>query len=651
MRKLMLMVGLVMCAAVARANVITNTVVIVSNIYNNVYSEHVITQKVQNTHYEYYFTNNVYTVSNVTLLVSKTNQTVYLDVGRSFVIAASNEANRASGSVTDAQGYASQSAGSASSAASSASSASSYANQAASQRSAAASECATALQTINNRIAWFDEHSGETITMVDNSTNYVVYVPEQDYSYPYVDAQGRTYNYVTVHPYNVNGKVSVAARSSSSYNTVTFRAWPAKRLSGWWDFYPAYIDNDEYGMRIQYLPTTTEPVMYGDSNSAYPNGKQVPEYFYWQNGYIYFKVRVWENGRVVAWCISRYKYDNYPTTINYGTDTGTAMTLVDRELYGPSSFNNAAYLYSKTRENQGVALNVSGTVLPSYEPVLEWMRNGPLVSELEQRVIEAENQVQQFGTDFGARITTAEGTVAALGTRVGSAETTIGEHATAIGRLVGDVVRLDSDIQAISNRVEDIESGSPHPYEHGGTVYSRITVYKTAQDNGKVSADPTSSSYYAAASYKLTPAYRYPTTTVGTWTFVPAYADTDANGLRLHYVPTEIKAIRYSSSSTRWLVPEYLYWQNGYVYAKIKTYVDGEYDNGYVIGRVQDSNFPNYSTTAKTVSRTSYNSWSSSSLGTIVGTSQVTPSGTAVWFAETASPSIVPIISWMLTGK
>lgn len=51
MRKLMLIVGLVMSAAVARANVITNTVVIVSNIYNNVYSEHIVTQKVQNAHY------------------------------------------------------------------------------------------------------------------------------------------------------------------------------------------------------------------------------------------------------------------------------------------------------------------------------------------------------------------------------------------------------------------------------------------------------------------------------------------------------------------------------------------------------------------------------------------------------------------------
>lgn len=640
MRKLMLIVGLVMSAAVARANVITNTVVIVSNIYNNVYSEHIVTQKVQNTHYEYYFTNNVYTVSNVTLLVSKTNQTVYLDVGRSFVIAASNEANRASGSVTDAQGYASQSAGSASAAASSASSASSYANQAASQRSAAASECATALQTINNRIAWFDEHSGETITMVDNSTNYVVYVPEQDYSYPYVDAQGREYNYVTIHPYNVNGKVSVAARSSSSYNTVTFRAWPAQRLSGWWDFYPAYIDNDEYGMRIQYLPTTTEPIMYGDSSSAYPNGKQVPEYFYWQNGYIYFKVRVWVNGRVVAWCISRYQYNNYPTTVNYGGDTGTAMTLVDRELYGPSSFGNSAYLYSKTRENQGVALNVSGTVLPSYEPTLEWMRNGPLVSELEQRVIEAENQVQQFGTDFGARITTAEGTVAALGTQVAGFE----------------------------QRLDEIESGAPRVYVGPtGTRYENIIVYANGSDNGKAAVS-TVGNYYASTEYRFYLTYGG-SVSANYWIFRPAYVDTDVSGMRLHYLPTQQKTYNSSMDSGCQYIPRDFYWQNGVVYMVVDSY-NGTTWRGTLRMKYAGTgqyNFPNgiYQGSSDTTASYYVHLTFDSREGTIMGTGSGTSSqfghmktsngkylptyDAKLWFPEKPTAEQQLIMDWLAT--
>ena len=615
MRKLMLIVGLVMSAAVARANVITNTVVIVSNIYNNVYSEHIVTQKVQNTHYEYYFTNNVYTVSNVTLLVSKTNQTVYLDVGRSFVIAASNEANRASGSVTDAQGYASQSAGSASAAASSASSASSYANQAASQRSAAASECATALQTINNRIAWFDEHAGETITVVDNSTNVDIHIAQTIITN---DFRHVPYDLDPNLEINLNAFAMMAKGGSNNVFNVVAPTSPigsggsisVGSFDMTFDHFELVNGKGKFWYRSNYA--TAEP--YGGNGTG------------WAFAWAYWFDNVWH----VA--IDQKTYSG-GTVSNVETFD---MTLTANYTSVSGRMNNRPSVYWINSNNQCGKLTVKSA--PSG---MGHVAHIALQSQVDLVIAALSNYVAR----------TIETEVAALGARVGSAEATIGEHTTAIGQLDGDVARLDSDVQAVSNRVADIESGSPHPYEHGGTVYSRITVYKTAQDNGKVSADPTSSSSYAAASYKLTPAYRYPTTDVGTWTFVPAYVDTDANGLRLHYVPTEIKAIRYSSSSTRWLVPEYLYWQNGYVYAKIKTYVDGEYDNGYVIGRVQDSNFPNYTTTGKTISRTSYNSWSSSSLGTIVGTSQVTPSGTAVWFAETASPAIVPIISWMLTGK
>lgn len=175
MKKMMLAVLISAAAFAARADVITNTVVIVSNFYSQAFIETVVTQKVKSSHTDYWFTNHVNTITHDTLLVSQTNLSVNVDVGRDFVIAASNQANRAASAVNDSRTYANASAGSASSAASSASAASSSASSAAATRSAAASECASALATINARINWFDQHSGETITQV--TTNINVYNP------------------------------------------------------------------------------------------------------------------------------------------------------------------------------------------------------------------------------------------------------------------------------------------------------------------------------------------------------------------------------------------------------------------------------------------------------------------------------------------
>ena len=103
-------------------------------------------------------------------------------------------------------------------------------------------------------------------------------------------------------------------------------------------------------MRLQYLPDTTTPIQYKDANGAYPTGKIVPEYFYWQSGYVYFKVRVWVNGAVVAWCLTRYQWSNWPTPVNYGTDTGVAMELVSRQLYGDNAMGTTLeHLYTKYR--------------------------------------------------------------------------------------------------------------------------------------------------------------------------------------------------------------------------------------------------------------------------------------------------------------
>ena len=371
-------IAFMMFAMTATASVQTNWVYVVSNIYNTVFSESVVTQKVKNTHYNYYYTNNVYTVSNIVVEVSRTNLhlNVVWDNFGPWVMAASNSALQAAASVSNAQDYANQAAWSSSSAASSSSSANMYAGQAAAQATAAANAANNGLAAINARIAWFDEHSGETITQINS--NITVVVNAQDYSYIYTNTAGTAFNYVRVHPYGANGGATIYARTGSAYSTIAIRAWPLPRVSGYWDFYPAYIDTDENGMRLQYVPDKAIPIQYGD---AFPGGVTIPEYFYWQSGYIYMKVRVWQNGSVVAWCLTRYKWDNWPTTIGYGGDNGTAMSLVSRNNYGPSS-GTFGYFHSLTRTaNQGTSMEFPMIPSASFKPVIEWMRNGPSSSD------------------------------------------------------------------------------------------------------------------------------------------------------------------------------------------------------------------------------------------------------------------------------
>lgn len=162
---------LMLAALSGRADTITNYVWVISNIYNRVYTESVVTQKVKSTHTDYYFTNYVTMVTNVYTASYRTNVSVNVDVSDKYVLAASNQANRASAMVDDARGFADRAAVNASAALSSSSAAWSYANQARSQRESAARECDLALSNINARINWFDLHAGETITQYTWTTN------------------------------------------------------------------------------------------------------------------------------------------------------------------------------------------------------------------------------------------------------------------------------------------------------------------------------------------------------------------------------------------------------------------------------------------------------------------------------------------------
>lgn len=638
MKKAVLALGIILGMLSVKADVVTNYVYVVSNIFNNVYSTTVITQKVKSTHTDYYFTNYVSVVTNIHQTTFKTNieVNVIFDNFEPWVIAASNQA-------VNAASFAAASASNATDAAASASSASSAASRAAASASSASAAASDGLNRINARINWFDEHSGETITML--TSNVYVNVNAQDWSYVYTNAAGVAFNYVTVHPFGADGGATVAPRSSSAYSTVAIRAWPRPRAAGGytWDFYPAYIDYDENGMRLQYLPDTTSPIPYQDEHGSYPTGKIVPEYFYWQSGYIYFKVRVWVDGAVVSWCLTRYQWNDWPTTIGYGGDTGTAMELVSRYYYGGSSMGTTlAYFYSKTRTsaaNTPIEFPMSPSA--SYNATLEWMRNGPVVSDLQDQVaaLSAEwSVVSQSWETVRAEWTTLQGEVSA-----GLAE--------------------------MSNTLANAVNGYPHAYTSpGGTAYSNIIYYDRATDDGKV-AITTVGNYYASTEYRFVPNYGG-SATANYWTFTPAYVDTDANGLRLHYLPKEEKTITATTYNAGYkYVPRDFYWQNGVIYVVIDSF-NGTTWSGRIrlkyAGTGADA-WPNgllaNQQGSSLVAAQYRNMAFDSREGTIMGTSTSTTFGylkteyqkvlsaydSVLWFPESASVAQQAIISWLST--
>lgn len=638
---------LVLLAAALRggASVITNHVYVVSNVFYHVYHESVITQKVQNTHYNYYFTNNVSVVSNIYETVWRTNMSVNCDIGAQFLAAASNEANRAESYVGAAEDFAAAAASNVTATASSASSAASSAASALNSLRSTQSAGASYLNQINARINWFDEHSGETITQVNITSNVIINVNAQDYSYTYTNAQGTAFDYVTVHPYGANGGATIEARSASSYNTIGIRAWPRPRVSGYWDFYPAYIDYDENGMRLQYLPDTTNPIRYQGGEGVYPDGKIVPEYFYWQGGYIYFKVRVWENGAVVAWCLTRYQWDNWPTTIGYGGDSGTPMELVNRHSYGSSSMGTTlAYFYSCSRAAQGEPIEFPASPSGAHAPTIEWMRNGPVVSVLQDQVAALTNQWADVSGQWTA-VSNAWGVF----------------YADASSSIV-------SSLEYMSNTLVNAANGYPHAYTSpDGTMYSNIVYYDRATDDGKV-AITTVGNYYPSLEYRMMP--NYGGSSSAYWTFEPAYIDTAANGLRLHYLPKQqatITATTYNSGYK--YVPRDFYWQDGVVYMVIDSY-NGTTWSGRLKMKYAGTGanaWPNgiYANQAGTGTGQFVQMTFVSREGTIMGTSTST-TGTygylkteyqkvmssydsVLWFPESPSQSQQTMIDWLAT--
>lgn len=622
----------------ARAEVRTNYVYIVSNIFNNVYTETIVTQKVKSSHTDFYYTNYVSVVTNVYQTMFRTNVSVNVDVSQAYVNAAANAAS-------NALSFADQSAASASAAGSSASTASSAASRAAASASAASSAASDGLQRINERINWFDLHSGETITQVNS--NITINVNAQDYSFPYTNAAGVAYNYVTVHPYGQNGGVTVSARSASAYSTVSIRAWPRPRESGWWDFYPAYVDYDEKGMRLQYVPDTTIPIKYSGGTGVYPNGWIVPEYFYWQSGYIYMKVRVWENGSVVAWCITRYRWDNWPNTIGYGGDNGTWMELVDRQGYGSSSMltSQLAAFYSKTRtDSVGQSIEFPMQASSSYASTLQWMREGPKFTDLESKV----------------------DALSAQWTQVSAAWNQTSADWQSFRASVSD------GMSDLSNRVESVESGNPRVYvDSAGVSYPNITAYGADVPNGRVSVT-TVGNFYPSSKYRVYPegGDGYTSSSTAWWTFSPAYVDSDMNGMRLHYLPDQMRTISstYSSDSGCVYVPRDFYWQGGVLYFVMDSFKSGVW-KGRVVSKYAGTGnyvYPSsiYGTSGDNTTSYYVNMVYSSHEGTILGAplnrtaychlktangSNLPSYNSLIWFPSSPTAEQRSVLDWLAT--
>lgn len=397
MKKAIIAFSIFLAAFTAKADVITNYVYVVSNIFNNVYSESIITQKVKSTHTDYYFTNYVSIVTNVYL-----NQTTYqtnievnviFDNFEPWVIAASNYAANASSFADDA-------AQSATTAGASASTAAMHANTAWSAAHAAQDAESDGIRRINERIAWFDEHSGETITMNVTNINVSVTtnmnVSRRTLSVDYTSESQSTYNVIytnavsgtvwpkiTVHPWGIDGGATVAAYANETYAGVAILAWPYCRSGSLiWKFQPAYIDSDDKGMRLQYVPEEMIEIPYADNQGAYAGGKIVPEYLYWQDGYLNMKVNVWTNHAVAGWCKSRLVYNTYPRPINYEPNptlstSGLGITLESRYRYGnnsPTPTYGGWFLH--TSRNSG-RFEFPQLLSPSLMSTVDWMKHGP----------------------------------------------------------------------------------------------------------------------------------------------------------------------------------------------------------------------------------------------------------------------------------
>ena len=283
MKKTSIIALLTAAAALCRADV-TNYVYTVSNIYVRTSEVRYVTNRVQNTHYNYYFTNNVTTITNIWTVNHTTNfnyEVVYTNLGP-WIAAASNEANRAQSERLLAENNKNIAAGHATTAGSYSSSAHSAAAQTQGYRNQAQTAADVGLSNINARIAWFDEHSGATITIVTTNINMTI---DPSANYPHTTAGGTTYENIRYYPVvNENGRVCatpVTDGAATAFCVGINLNRIGNPVGTLFYFDLGYVDSDEAGMRVHYVTRTKELKSCTVSTGTSRLG--LPRDFYWQD--------------------------------------------------------------------------------------------------------------------------------------------------------------------------------------------------------------------------------------------------------------------------------------------------------------------------------------------------------------------------------
>lgn len=433
MRKL----RLAACAAAAvfglcaEASVITNWVYVVTNVYTR--EVVVITNKVKNTHTNYYYTNHVSTVSNHYDVTYKTNvnTTLNYDVSQMAIGIVSNHAERAlylslragdhadsaSNSALASQSYSIASLNEAERAKSFADQAHGQVqpiidegtrqlnrvsaeglaqvdrvNMAGSGRVADVNRAgASAVQSINERQSWLEDNFGKMVTNVTVNVTTNISVDDIDMSYPYVSTGGTRYDNVIISPYGTNSCVSAYPRKSTSYNTYyastvyKITLYHRKDDNTVWEFVPSHVDYNADGIRLHFVPRNPSFIPYISQGSSLHGKMQVPEYMYWQNGTLYFKVNVYgDDNTIVSWAIFTLSQEEFPESIPLSVteeqSVGKPMGIKKRHNYGSRDYSLA---YIRTFERyyiRDIPLVFPIHASDFHQPVVSWMRMGPMLS-------------------------------------------------------------------------------------------------------------------------------------------------------------------------------------------------------------------------------------------------------------------------------
>lgn len=386
MKKALSIALMVICTA-ASAAVQTNWVYVVSNIYIRTSEVRYVTNRVQNTHYNYYYTNNVTTITNIWTVNHTTNinYEVIFDNFGPWIEAASNQANRAASSATAASGFASEASGYATSAGSYRSSAQTYAGNASASAAAAQRAADAGLSNINARIAWFDAHAGETITMVTTNISMAL---DPAVNFPHTTASGTTYENIRYYPVgNENGRIcanpaTYGPATAFCVSVLLNRTGQNFGVPFYFDF--GYMDSDAAGLRVHYVTRTKELKLCTLSTSA--NKLGLPRDFYWQDGH-YFAVFDFYDSATNWETRITYRSNNsftYPDNVLGGNnDSGQTWGYGDSWMsqYAVEGTTRPAVANFKTEKDSYLSnttpLWISETPTSEQQQTIDWLNTFP----------------------------------------------------------------------------------------------------------------------------------------------------------------------------------------------------------------------------------------------------------------------------------